>query len=440
MSWETRESSHPGPYFFLSYAHSPLSPGSGSRGDFWVEKLFRDLCDELMQLTDFPAGAPIGFMDRELALGEAWSERLGEALTTCRVFVPLYSPRYFKSEYCGREWAAFAEREVVPRDPDRRRARSAIVPAVWVPVPPHGLPSVAAGLQFNHSDLGADYAREGLYSLTKLAYFRDAYELAVHRLARRIIEVGESTVAVQREQPHLEDLASAFDSPRTGRDLRIVVVAPTDDRLPPGRSGAGYGPSALDWNPYPADSSRPLATLAVDLARSLGLRALLGSFDEMAAELLRSDTPEGPVLLLIDRWALRDPIRRRLLSALDSTAAPWISAVVAWSPDDPEDSAQEAPGAAELEEVIPGILKQGRSASRAAISGVRSLADFREAFTVVVHRALAQFSRYAPDPPFRPPSGPSGPSRRPTLRSMGPPPEPPPPEPPEEEAPGERRP
>jgi hypothetical protein len=43
----------------------------------WVERLFRDLCGHVMAMTDLPAGAPAGFMDREIRSGEGWSERLG---------------------------------------------------------------------------------------------------------------------------------------------------------------------------------------------------------------------------------------------------------------------------------------------------------------------------------------------------------------------------
>ncbi|MBC3842855.1 hypothetical protein GXW82_29795 [Streptacidiphilus sp. 4-A2] len=50
-------------------------------------------------------------MDRGMHLGEGWVGRLSDALASCRVFVPLYSPRYFRSEPCGQEWRGFASRQ-----------------------------------------------------------------------------------------------------------------------------------------------------------------------------------------------------------------------------------------------------------------------------------------------------------------------------------------
>src|SRR3954466_15961762 len=91
------------PLFFLSYARSRLRPDDGSDPDRFAAKFFADLSDNVAHLTG--AALP-GFMDRHTAAGTPWSDRLSEALGTCRVFVALLSPSYFTSEWCGREWAA----------------------------------------------------------------------------------------------------------------------------------------------------------------------------------------------------------------------------------------------------------------------------------------------------------------------------------------------
>ena len=96
------------PYFFLSYARTPKrDPADRDDPDRWVYKLYKDLCAEILQMTDArPEEA--GFMDRENQIGALWSPELTSALARCRVFVPLYSRRYFESDNCGREWFAFA--------------------------------------------------------------------------------------------------------------------------------------------------------------------------------------------------------------------------------------------------------------------------------------------------------------------------------------------
>ena len=100
------------PYFFLSYARTPKRDRADREDpDRWVYKLYKDLCSAILQMTDArPEEA--GFMDRENKIGTQWSPQLNSALARCRVFVPLYSRRYFESDNCGREWFAFARREI----------------------------------------------------------------------------------------------------------------------------------------------------------------------------------------------------------------------------------------------------------------------------------------------------------------------------------------
>ena len=148
------------PYFFLSYARTPKrDPTDREDPDRWVYKLYRDLCAVILQLTDAEPDEA-GFMDRENKLGTEWSPELVNALQGCRVFVPLYSRRYFESSYCGKEWFAFARREVTSR---ARGAEvvSTIVPALWTRMSTDRLPNVAQSVQFDHSTLGERYSAEG---------------------------------------------------------------------------------------------------------------------------------------------------------------------------------------------------------------------------------------------------------------------------------------
>lgn len=233
----------------------------------WVERLFQDLCGHVMALTDLPAGAPAGFIDREIRSGEGWSERLGEALATCRVFVPLFSPRYFASEMCGKEWYAFAQRAIHHRARSNQSAE-AIVPALWVPVPPTQLPGPAERLQFNHRDFGDRYVSDGLYGLIKLKLFEEEYERAVYELAKRIVTVAD-TIRLGTGRPVDYRLApSAFGPPDSGvggpRPMQVTIAAPTRHDLPEGRNAEYYGDSPQDWNPYHPAAARPLAYVAQD--------------------------------------------------------------------------------------------------------------------------------------------------------------------------------
>ena len=198
-------------------------------------------------------------MDRENKLGAEWSPELMAALKACRVFVPLYSRRYFESDNCGKEWFAFAQREVMHEARDGE-AVSAIVPALWTHLDRHMIPVVAQSFQYDHADLGERYRAEGFYGIMKLRNYRADYQRAVHRLAERIIEIGDRSIAhsdgdVQgMERKDFESLPSAFGpaSARrtTNSQLKITLLAHDTSNLPPGRASDYYGETPNAWSPY----------------------------------------------------------------------------------------------------------------------------------------------------------------------------------------------
>ncbi|MFE3474631.1 FxsC protein [Streptomyces bacillaris] len=396
------------PYFFLSYAHTP-GVASGTDPDMWVERLFRDLCGHVMAMTDLPAGASAGFMDREIRSGEGWSERLGEVLATCRVFVPLFSPRYFASEMCGKEWHAFEQRAIHHRARSNQPAE-AIVPALWVPVPPSQLPGSAERLQFNHRDFGERYVTDGLYGLIKLRLFAQEYERAVYELAKRIVRVAD-TVRIDTGRPVDYRLApSAFGSPSSGigapRPMRITIAAPTRHDLPDGRDSQYYGDHPQDWNPYHPAAARPLAYVAEELVRSLNYQAQITSFDEESGRPEGKAPPSTPEILLVDRWALQDEDRRRRLAAFDAEDRPWVTMVVPWSREDHQSRAAETELTQKLEATMPAKMRHGRAFCRAAARGVPTMEAFGQILPQVVEVAAQQYLRHATAYPPGPGGGP----------------------------------
>ncbi|MFI8363769.1 TIR-like protein FxsC [Streptomyces sp. NPDC085612] len=387
------------PYFFLSYAHTPRFGAGGPDPDMWVERLYRDLCSHVMALTDLPAGAEAGFMDREIRSGEGWSERLGAALATCRVFVPLFSPRYFASEMCGKEWFAFAQRAIHQGAVSNQPAE-AIVPALWVPVPPSQLPGPAERLQFNHNTFGERYVTDGLYGLIKLRGYAEQYERAVYELAKRIVRVAETVRLTPVRPVDYRVVPSAF-GPTGGhaggvsRSLHVTVAAASRHDLPDGRSPEYYGDSALEWNPYHPVSRRPVAYVAEELVKNLNYQTSIGSFDDEAGHFDSKQPPTRPEILIVDRWAVEDPDRRQRLAAFDQESRPWINVVVPWNRYDHQSRAKENELAQRLEETLPVKMGQGRAACRAAANGVANMETLGQILPQVVEAAAQQYLRHA---------------------------------------------
>ncbi len=389
------------PYFFLSYAHTPSQDASVADPNLWVERLYRDLCDHILSLTDSPHST-VGFMDRDIRTGEGWSDRLAEALATCRVFVPLTSRRYFGSLHCGKEWFAFQQRAIQQQARSGRSVK-AIVPALWVPVAPESTPGAAEQLQFNHAAFGTRYTTDGFYGLIKLSRLREEYEVAVYELARHIVRVAETSDLRPGQPVDYRRVPSAFGTPQGVRNLRITVAAPTRHHLPEGRDPQYYGDRAVDWNPFHPVSLRPLAAVAAEFAGSFDYHSTLVSFDEEPDPLEPAEPAEGPEILLVDRWAVTDPRARERLGRLDAADRPWTGVVVPWNTEDPGGRDREQELASALSSAMPRKTAQGSAVCRRAAHGVHSLESLSDVLPDVVEYAASQYLKHAP---AYPPEGP----------------------------------
>ncbi|WP_220140416.1 TIR-like protein FxsC [Streptomyces sp. KM273126] len=412
----------------MSYAHTPAWGSGRGDPDHWVYVLYKDLCDNIMHLTDLPAGASAGFMDREMRSGDGWPEKLAEHLAMCRVFVPLLSPRYFTSEMCGREWYAFNERVLRARA-EGAGSVPAIVPALWAHVEYEQLPDSVRHIHVDHAAFGARYADEGIFGLIKLNRLRDEYEETVMQLARRIVRVAHESPLAPCQPRRYEETPSAFKPRGQGpRHIHLTVAAPTRDTLPGQRDPLPYGERANDWNPYQRDSRRPLADTAEELIRALDYRVSVTSFDDadIGPQPPASgdhEAPGRPGILLVDPWVLTDDERRERLATFDTNSRPWTSAIVPWDRTDPQCQSENGKQLTEkLEQTLPLTLDRGRRTDwRIAVNGVPTLRAFTDVLPKVVAHATRQFFKHATP---RPVPGPHVP--RPRLMANPPPRVPPP--------------
>jgi FxsC-like protein len=390
------------PYFFLAYAHTSEQK--------WVGRLYRDLCTEIYERTTLPIHAQVGFMDdTAIPLGGDWRENVAQALARCRIFVPLYSRRYFTREECGKEWYAFARR-ILDHKARTLGNPTAIVPALWTPVDADGLPDVARNIQFNHATLGTVYAAEGFYTLIKNTYYEQAYTTAVQELAKHIIRAAEQSQLRPCDPRDLSNPRNAFDRGTAeipaDRRLTITVAAPTKYEVPAGRSPAHYGERPQDWNPYHPATLQALAEYAGSLARLDAYTPEITSLDEGFDTLMDSDPAAGLGVLLVDAWAAGDPATARRLQRFDHLDKPWVGTMVPFSRDDPETAANAQRLRQSLRSVLGRRLDDVRIGASVSVAGIPTLEEFRRLFPSVLQAALY---RYLNNAPARPPEGDASP-------------------------------
>ncbi|MGH3281201.1 MAG: TIR-like protein FxsC, partial [Trebonia sp.] len=390
-----------GAYYFLSYAHASRDVEQGAEDpDIWVKRLFKDLSADVAQLTGLPVSRA-GFMDRELRSGNEWPWQLSRNLATCRVFVPLYSRRYFQSVHCGREWSSFRSRARNGAAQGTSHAET-IIPVLWSPVRPDQFPLTAKSIHFEPRELGDTYAENGFYGIMKVTRYRDDYIWAVLQLARRIVEVAEQTRVPPGPAIDYDALPNAFEEGAPldvpgDKWLRIIVAAPHRGDLPPGRSGNYYGEAATDWNPYAPESVQPLAGYARMLARYHGYRPEVSDLYEQAGDLCSVDGPAiGPAVLLVDPWEATRERCQRILARFDGLSKPWVQLVVMWNRRDAEMTAREDELRAALDAAMPLTRRERvRATAWHAVRGVPSLEDLTPVLGDAMRHAARQYLKYA---------------------------------------------
>lgn len=375
------------PYFFLSYARSRFRPDDGSDPDRWITKLFNDLCHDVGIITG--TSMP-GFMDRQLPVGAGWPDQVADALANCRVFLPLLSPAYFTSEYCGREWAAFIARAReqwaglgLPR---------LIVPALWTRMSPGELPVDLRSMQYLQPDFPPQYAAEGFYGIMKLSRYREQYKQAVLMLARLIKDVAAESNLEVHSIPDYESLDNPFAGFQgrqgTRHLIRIVVAAHRLYDLPAGRDAYYYGRTVREWAPYrDAEQTTPLASYTERVISDLGYEPMVHCVGDPLP-----DAPDSPTVLLVDPWVSRHPGIRAELRRMDDGP---VNVLVPFNQEDQETVAATD----ELSRGIDDVLGRGL-----ALPGSVRLVSSLQAFRAALPRAVAEATaRYFKDVPAHPP-------------------------------------
>lgn len=194
---------HPPPrcYFFLSYAR-------GDDNDS-IERFYNDLSAEVRSHAGLAPNTEVGFVDvHSMELGVQWSARLMRDLVECRVFVALVSPRYLRSEMCGKEWRVFADRLGRHTAPEGEPP-AALLPLLWLPPPT--LPDVVEELQYRNDLLPRAYRDKGLRQMIRLNKFRDSYVEFVDSLAQQIVRTAEADcVPPATRSLRFQDVPSVF--------------------------------------------------------------------------------------------------------------------------------------------------------------------------------------------------------------------------------------
>ncbi|QOV33514.1 TIR domain-containing protein [Streptomyces ferrugineus] len=328
------------PYFFLSYARR-----RGPR--VLIKRFYDDLCTELRGLrarTSEPFGRP--FLDvLSIQVGQNWNAALGDAVGHCRTMVALYTSDYFRSDFCGREWKAFDDRQRGLRDVTGVDAR-ALIPVLWEPV--SGVPTGADHIQYENIDFGEDYARWGLRRLL-VADPGGEYIRIVKLLAQQILVAAEHfripvVEGLDLSAPEAVGPFPSTDLAAPGSHALVLVAARTAATAHPQRVHPAcrcHGDSPADWNPFPTEHEEPLATRARRLLEQSGFTVRTETVSHQLGQHLDRARAQGWVaVLLVEAQAAADEAYRRAIRAYDRENHPGSVVIVPCGADEASDPSQ----------------------------------------------------------------------------------------------------
>jgi FxsC-like protein len=342
-------------YFFFSYAHA--------NEDSYVKQFFDELSQQIRDQVGLKADETVGFFDRPaLELGAEWTEELDQALQDCPVMVSLYSPAYFNSEYCGKEWEVFRRR----RELHTTRARAAgeqnakhppvIKPVIWIPLrPDQSVPEAAGGAQYFMGSPNADHNKEGLRKMRKqYATYETNYDLFVENLKNEILDAQNVGLPALPDFQGVNTIDSAFHPgahapAKPSRPLaaggrkgptfvRFVFIAGQPNQFPAGFRTRDYLQSGgAEWKPYYPDKPRPIELVAQEVAVNLDLFNSELPFDGNLAQAVRdAETDRSLVVLFVDSWSTELDFYKPTLKNLDGYAYMNCSIFVPWNENDPQ--------------------------------------------------------------------------------------------------------
>jgi FxsC-like protein len=338
-------------YFFFSYARANL--------DDYLKKFYDDLSAAIREKTGIlDKEERVGFFDKTIELGADWNTAIAEALQECPVMVSAYSPAYFNSQYCGKEWEFFRRRRAL-----HPAAPPVIKPVIWIPLQRGKEPPEAVGsMQYYMDDKAAPHNADGLKIMRKQYNNYEApYDSFISRLANEILDAYDIGLPKLDPLPALGGLDSAFhpSSKETGpppevitqpgpatparrrsgpKFARFVFIAGDPNEFPQGgrRRDFYLDSGGVEWKPYYPDT-KPLMIVASEVAGNMNIISEELPFGTNLADLVREvEQARSLVIIFVDGWTAELPNYKAALNHFDENIYLNCSVFVPWNRDDPQ--------------------------------------------------------------------------------------------------------
>jgi FxsC-like protein len=375
--------------FFFSFAS--IDWRQSKKDD--LEILFKDL---KAKLKEFGLDGTGFFAPDSIERGKEWEKELKEALPASSVLVPIYSPNYFKSVWCGKEWEVFWQRQQENRKapPADVQDPEVILPVVWT-ADFLELPTRVPKVQYRDavSDAAA-YGAKGLgYMMQSPRKFPGKYGDFVHEFGKELAAMVKAQGAAKmRPIPNLEELDLPFPAhyKRGLSHVQYVFLAGRKDEMENVRTQRDcYGTfeNRHDWRPCFPDVNQ----IAGDLARAVAMGSgkagyefvQPGSVPGLIATLRDASARKNIIAVVVDPWSLSLGNFKDFAEKFDAEAFPTSGVVVTWNEKDAE-TVKKLP---ELKNRIDGHFRGRIARQEYYKDGVKTPDELREALIATFNTA-----------------------------------------------------
>lgn len=302
--------------FFISYARNDTEYET-FRND--MRRFVDDLSAKVAVKMAVPRKGILFFDESSIETGMIWRSELAEALKNTKVAVTLYSPSYFTSKWCGKEFQVFLERAAA--NAALAPQPVGIVPVFWMKCTT--LPPRVEEIQYRHDAFPPEYLEVGLQQLLSLKVYSDQYQLALEAVANAIVAASQPGLG-HKAALDLETIPSAWDlssdaDPESHKEGSIAKTC-----------FVFISRKGWDWQPYP-EKRQAIGAMAQRISGDLGLR-----YEEIACDaalpnkLKETRSSSVPTILFGDPGSLRDGAYAQPMRDYDDLYLLNCGALVPW--------------------------------------------------------------------------------------------------------------
>jgi len=323
--------------FFLSF--SSIDWRKGQKDD--IQSFFNDLEARLARLGRTDGGF---FAPDDIHRGVEWEHELSSGLSRSRVLVPMYSPNYFKSVYCGKEWQVFRQRYAENRRTVAPgvRASEVILPVVWT-ADLLRFPEDVPKIQHRQGIDPEKYIERGLgYIMQSPRRFRPQYEEFVDRFALELAAMAEAQ-GPARVRPGLAWNEVDPPFPATykrglGYVRYVFIAGRTDEMEPVRRELTAYGTfeNRQDWRPCFPDLDQQAGDLARSVAAETGKDFEFVEPGDLPGRMQEARELNNVLSVVVDPWSISLPLFDAFMNQLDAQKFPASGVIVTWNEKDSE--------------------------------------------------------------------------------------------------------